>query len=224
MTTNTTSDPTHHQIFKEITLYCQRLYQKNLLAATDGNVSYRLNQEAIYFTPTQKHKAWIKEEEMALVTIDNKILYGQPSNERLMHLAVYQAVASARAIIHAHPPIAIAWTIAHPHLTTLPTDAMSELVLALGEVPIAPYARPTTHQMGEVLLPYLPDCKVILLARHGAISWGESLEEAYFGMERLEHAALILKAAEELGGLTKLPEEEMKILKQMRKQMGNRSL
>jgi L-fuculose-phosphate aldolase len=141
-----------------------------------------------------------------------------------MHLEVYKRCPKAKAIVHAHPPTAIAWTVAKPDLRELPAEALSELILAVGRVPIAPYARPGTLDMGSVLAPFLPACRVILLARHGALSWGEDLEEAYNGMERLEHISQILKSASDLGGITSLPVEEVKVLREMRAKMGERTL
>jgi L-fuculose-phosphate aldolase len=163
-------------------------------------------------------------EQMATMTIHNEILRGNPSSERLMHLTVYQHCPLAKAVVHAHPPTAIAWSIAHPEWTELPNQAMSELILALGNVPIAPYARPGTQAMGDVLIPLLKKSRVIILARHGAIAWGESLEEATNGMERLEHSAEILWKAETLGGITKLSDEEIAVLKSMREKLGEKSL
>jgi L-fuculose-phosphate aldolase len=141
-----------------------------------------------------------------------------------MHLAVYKKCPKAKAVVHAHPPTAIAFTVARPEMKELPAEALSELILAAGKVPVAPYARPGTAAMGEVLEPFLPASRVILLARHGALSWGEDLEEAYNGMERLEHISQILKSAEELGGITSLPREEVEVLRAMRAKMGERSL
>lgn len=203
---------------------CRRLHARNLLASADGNVSVRLSDEEILFTPTGVNKAYLNEKDLAVVTLDNRVLKGNPSGERLMHLEVYRRCPRARAIVHAHPPTAIAWTVARPDLNELPAEALSELILALGSIPIAPYARPGTAEMGTILAPYLPGSRVILLARHGALSWGEDLEEAYNGMERLEHVAIILKNAHDLGGLTFLPKEEVVALKEMRSRMGERSL
>ncbi len=208
----------------EIAEVCRRLHARNLLAAADGNVSYRLSNQEILFTPTGKNKNYLRPEDMAVVTLENQVLSGAPSGERLMHLEVYRACPEARAIVHAHPPTAIAWTVARPELTELPAEGLSELILAVGSVPIAPYARPGTSAMGEVLRPFLPKSRVILLARHGALSWGEDLEEAYNGMERLEHIAGILKSAVALGGLSSLPAAEVAVLREMRRQMGDRTL
>ena len=203
---------------------CQRLHTRNLLAAADGNVSYRISDEEILFTPTGVNKARMREEDIAVVALDGRVLSGKPSGERLMHLEVYRRCAKARALVHAHPPTAIAWTVARPDLRELPAEALSELILAVGAVPVAPYARPGTEDMGSVLRPFLPHRRVILLARHGALSWGEDLEEAYNGMERLEHISQILKSAHDLGGITVLPAAEVEVLREMRAKMGERTL
>lgn len=205
---------------QKIVEICKRLHNRNLLAACDGNVSVRLSDNTILITPTAMNKGFISTKDLAVITLDNKVLEGNPSGERLMHLEVFKKCPKAVAVVHAHPPTAIAWTVAKPELTELPNDCLSEIILAVGTIPIAPYARPGTINMGEVLHPYLPQSRVMLLARHGALSWGESIEEAYDGMERLEHSAQILKSAVELGGIHPLPKEEITILKQMRKEMG----
>lgn len=209
---------------QEIVEVCRRLNAKNLLASADGNVSCRVSDEEILITPTGRNKAQIAADDLAVITLDNRVLRGCPSGERLMHLEVYRRCPMARAIVHAHPPTAIAWSVARPDLTELPGDGLSELILAVGRVPIAPYARPGTEAMGAVLRPFLPASRVLILARHGALSWGEDLEEAYNGMERLEHVAGILKSAAELGGLTPLPRGEVEALWEMRRSLGERSL
>lgn len=203
---------------------CRRLHGKNLLASADGNVSYRVSDEEILITPAGVNKARLKPEDVAVITLDNRIVRGNPSSERLMHLEVYRKSPRARAIVHAHPPTAIAWTVARPDLQELPAEALSELILAVGRVPVAPYARPGSLDMGTVLHPFLPQCRVILLARHGALAWGEDLEEAYNGMERLEHVSQILKSAVELGGITTLPPAEVEALRELRRGLGDRTL
>ena len=210
--------------FEEIREACARLHARGLLAAADGNVSVRLADDSVVITPAGANKANLRPGSLARVTLDGGILEGRPSTERAMHLAVYRASAQARVVVHAHPPTAIAWTVARPELTELPTDALPELLLAAGRVPIVPYARPGTEEMGAVLLPFLPAHRLLLLSRHGALAWGESMEEAVNGIERVEHAALILKAAVELGGLSPLPPLELEALRALRARIGPRLL
>jgi len=200
---------------REILEVCQRLHERGWLAACDGNISYRTDS-SIIMTPSGRHKGFIKESDLTEVTIENEVLKGTPSSERLMHLAIYQHCPKAKAVVHAHPPIAIAWTIAQPEMKELPAECISELILAVGAIPVVPYARPGTQDMGNVLLPFIPKHRAMILARHGAVAWGETLEEAYYGIERLEHSAKILFYAKALGGLTMLPPEEVNHLREMR--------
>src|SRR5438045_2269313 len=108
------------KIVKEIVDVCQRLNDKNMLASADGNISYRVSDDYIFITPTGVNKAFLKPFDMAVVDINNRIISGKPSGERLMHLEIYKNCPRARCVVHAHPPTAIAWTIAHPELTELP--------------------------------------------------------------------------------------------------------
>ena len=210
--------------FEEIRDACTHLHARGLLAAADGNVSVRLPDDTVVLTPAGVNKARLVPGSLARVALDGRILDGRPSTERAMHLAVYRACPEARVVVHAHPPTSIAWTLARPELEELPTDALPELLLAAGRVPIVPYARPGTEEMGTALLPFLPAHRLLLLSRHGALAWGESMEEAINGIERVEHSALILKAAEELGGTRPLPSSELEVLQALRARIGPRLL
>jgi len=211
-------------IAKQIAEIGQRLHQRGWLAAADGNISFRISDDEIVITPSGVHKGYLDAARMATLKLDGTVLNGKPSSERLMHLEVYRRCPKAKAVVLAHPPTAIAWTVARPDLRELPSECLSEVILAVGKIPIADYARPGSAAMGEVLVPHLPDCRVMILARHGALSWGEDLEEAYNGMERLEHSATILKLAKDLGGITNLSPVEVEFLKQLRIQIGPRTL
>jgi L-fuculose-phosphate aldolase len=202
----------------------QSLHQKNMLAAADGNLSYRMSDEEILITPSGVSKSKMKPEDMAIINIQGQVISGNPSSEMLMHLKVYQNCAKAKAVIHAHPPVATAWSIAKPDLKELPAECISELILACGSIPIVPFAFPGTEEMGTHLSPFLPKNRVMILARHGALCWGEDLDEAHRGMERLEHAAIVLKNAVELGGLTYLSEDQVKKLHKQRQQIGEKVL
>lgn len=212
------------EIKTQIVLICQSLHQKGYLAAADGNVSYRLSDDEILITPSGVSKARMNTEQMAVVNLQGEVLSGRPSSERLMHLQVYRNCPEAKAVLHAHPPYSIAWSVARPDLKELPAEAMSELILAVGGVPFVPYARPSTQKMGDVLEPYLPEYRAMILSRHGALIWGENLEEVHNGIERVEHAAQVLSYAQQIGGITKLPEDEVSALKEMRQKIGSRIL
>ena len=209
-----------NEISEKILSVCQKLHARNMLAAADGNISYRVGDEKILITPSGKAKSEILPSEMAIIDINGKIIEGKPSSEMQMHLKVYQTCPEAKAVVHAHPPTAIAWSIARPELKTLPAECLSELILAVGDIPFVPYARPGTKDMGEVLVPFLAEYRAMILSRHGALCWGETLEEAHRGMERIEHVSEILMKAHQLGGLTFLEKEEVTHLREKRKKIG----
>ncbi|OFZ28985.1 MAG: aldolase [Bdellovibrionales bacterium RIFCSPHIGHO2_01_FULL_40_29] len=212
---------TAQRMAKEILTICERLHNRNMLAAADGNISFRVSDDEILITPSGVSKGFMDPSQMAVITLDGKTLVGNPSSEKQMHLEIYKTCARAKAVVHAHPLTAIAWSVARPDLDKLPSDCLSEVILSTGDIPFVPYARPGTADMGKVLAPFLPKHQAMILRNHGALAWGESLDEAYRGMERIEHSAQILAAAVQLGGLHPLPKEEIAYLYELRKKIGD---
>lgn len=209
-------------IAEKMILVANVLHQKNMLAAADGNISYRISDQEILITPSGVSKAFLKSKDIAVLNLEGKIIHGNPSSEKEMHLTIYRKCPNARAVVHAHPPTAIAWSVANPELKELPSKCLSEVILACGSIPFAPYARPGTPQMGEVLLSFLPKHRALILSRHGAVTWGEDLDEALRGMERIEHSAMILATAKNLGGLSELSTDEIEYLYSLREKIGPR--
>ena len=202
----------------------RRLHAKDYIAAADGNISYRLSDQRILITSRGRPKGFLTKEDIAIMNLQGEVIAGKPSTESRMHLEVYRRQPEARAVIHAHAPTCTAWSIARPDLTRLPDESMAELILAVGEVPVAPYQRPGTEEMARAVAGFVDKHQVVILARHGVLSWGRDLEEAYMGVERVEHAAQILWRAQAIGGLTSLPADEVQALREMRKNAGNRIL
>ena len=211
-------------IRQQIVQAAVRLYERNMLAAADGNISFRLSDSRILITPSGVSKAFIRADQLAIIDLEGRVLEGKPSGERDMHLAIYRECAQAKAVVHAHPAHAIAWSLAKPELSELPNEHLGEVILGAGRIPFVPYARPGTVDMGTQLKPFLPKCRAMILSRHGAVCWGEDLSEAMNGMERVEHSAQILFLAEQLGGATKLPSSEVQALRELRATMGDRLL
>lgn len=208
------------QLLHDLLDACRRLHAGGLLAASDGNLSVRLPDGRIAMTPSGVPKAKVQLDDLAYLALDGTILSGRPSSERAMHLAIYRAVPEARAVVHAHPPTAIAWSLARPELKELPSDGLPEVILAAGRIPIVPMAIPGTEAMGSNLLPFLPEHRLMILARHGGLCWGEHLDEAAGGLERLEQVAEILWKAEALGGAKPLSTEELLELRSLRAKIG----
>lgn len=211
------------EIIPEIISICKRLYDRNMLAGADGNVSYRVSDQKIFITPSGLPKAFLRPEDMAIIDMEDNIIQGRPSSERKMHLEVYRNCPQAKSVIHAHPPTAVAWSVAQPDLNELPNESLAELILNVGKIPIISFAMPGTDEMAKKLQSYVQENRVMILSRHGALSWGEDLIEAINGMERIEHTALILYKAHSLGGLSELSTDKITELKKMRSKLGPQS-
>ena len=183
-------------LFRQIGL---RLDRRGLIASNDGNLSVREPDDTILVTATGSRKGYLRDDDIIRVDLDGSLRYGtlRPSSEVAMHLGIYRQRWDVCAVVHAHPPAATAFAVARFPLQHL---ALPELVLSLGQVPLAPFARPGTELLGEQVAALIGTHDAVLLANHGAVTVGPDLEEAYFRMERLEHAARILIDARHLGG------------------------
>ncbi len=195
----------------------RRVHDRGLIAGTEGNLSCRLPGGQILITPAGRAKSEICENDLALLAPDGAVLRGDPSSERSLHVQLYQHCPEAVFAVHAHPPSAVAWSLAHPDADKLPAELLPEALLAFGRVPIAPYARPGSEELARSIRPFLPDCRAIILGRHGALTWGESAEEALALMEQLEQVALILTQAFASGSPRPLPPEEVAAILEARK-------
>lgn len=195
-----------------------------MISGCDGNVSYKDERNKIIITPSGVPKNFLSENDLSEISLDGKTLKGCPSSEKFLHLEIYKRAPQAQWIIHAHPSHAVAWSIYQPELKELPSEYLSEVILGVGTIPIVPYARPGSISMADSVAPYLPSHRVMILSRHGALSWGETPEEALVGMERIESSAKILYLAKTLGALSPLPDEEIKALHQLRKSLGEKNL
>ncbi len=175
----------------------RRMYQKGFVAANDGNISVRTGDNSIWGTPTNVSKGFMNQEMIVKLDLAGRVLAGtrQPSSEIKMHLRVYQENTSIKAVVHAHPPIATSFAIAG-----IPLDKpiLPEAIVLLGNVAVAPYATPGSIEVPEAIAPFCRDYNAVLLANHGALTWGASLIEAYHRMETLEHYASILLYTEKI--------------------------
>jgi len=188
----------------EVIAVCRKLAEKDLIAATDGNVSCRVGEGRLLVTPSGKPKGELKPVDLLLLDLDGQVLAGRekPSSEIRMHLEVYRRRADVAAIVHAHPPMLTAFTLAGIPFVA---DALPEVWLTFGPVPTAPYATPCTAEVPEALAPFLEKHQAILLERHGSLTLGGTLKEAYLRLEKLEHAARILFFAQLLSNAPPSP-------------------
>ena len=175
------------------------MYARGYTASNDGNISLRLDDGRLLMTPKSVCKGFMTTEMMCITDLDGKKLAGErdPSSEMQMHLEVYRQRPEARAVVHAHPPIATGFAVAG-----IPLDraVLAEVVTTLGSVPIAEYATPSTKELPEAVRKYVKAHDGMLLANHGALTMGADLFSAYYKMETIEHFAKISLVARLLGG------------------------
>lgn len=205
------------------TLICEvgrRLYQRNYVAANDGNISVRLSDGTILATPTNVSKGYMDEDMLVRLDLEGNLLSPglRPSSEIKMHIRVYKENASVSGIVHAHPPISTSFSIAG---IALDQPISPEAVVNLGVIPIAPYATPSTSEVADSIAPYCNTHTAVLLANHGALTWGKDLMEAYFRMESLEHVAHMTMITNfVIGKVNVLSQNQVDRLAQLREKMG----
>jgi L-fuculose-phosphate aldolase len=189
---------------RELVDVCRRLHDRDLIGAAEGNVSARVGEDRLLVTPSGANKARLSPEDLLVVDGRGAVLRGagRPSTELRMHLAAYAVRPDAAAIVHAHPLVAVAFTVAG---LPPPNDLVPEAAVTLGEIAVAPFATPGTDEVAASLAPFLARHDVVLLERHGALALGRSLTEAFDRMETLERVARIALAARALGRCEPLP-------------------
>ena len=119
-----------------------------------------------------------------------------PSSELAMHLLIYRRRPDIHAVCHAHPPTATGYAAARMPLNQA---IISEVVLSLGCIPVAPYATPGTPELTEALAPLVQNNDALLMANHGVVTYGQDLLTAFFRMETVEHFAQVSLVTELLG-------------------------
>lgn len=169
----------------------KRMYDRGYVAANDGNISVKTGPNTIWCTPTGVSKGFMTPDMLVKMNLKGNVISGKnkPSSEVRMHLRVYNENPHVNAVVHAHPPVATSFAIAGINLEKA---ILPEAVVMLGTVPVAPYATPGTQEVPDSIAPYCKDYNAVLLANHGALTWGSDAVEAYYRMESLEHYALIL--------------------------------
>lgn len=170
----------------------RRMYDKDFVAANDGNISVKIGEDLLLATPTGVSKGYMTEEMMVLMRTDGTVLSSgaRPSSEVKMHLRIYQENPEARAVCHAHPPVSTAFAIAG-----MPLDRAiyPEAVVNLGVVPCVHYEAPGSQGIPDSIAPYCRDYNALLLANHGVVTWGRDLLDAWYRLESTEHYAMILR-------------------------------
>lgn len=206
------------ELREQISEICHMMWQQGWVAANDGNITVKLEDGTFLATPTGISKAFVTPEKLVHVDAQgnnlNKDSLYRPSSEIKMHLRCYEKREDVGAVVHAHPPLATAYAVAH-----IPLDeySLTENVLTIGAVPLASYATPSTTEMPDSIEPFINNHDAILLMNHGVLTVGKDLETAYYRMESVEHFAKISLYAKLLGGAKEISEKDIEKMLDIRK-------
>ena len=182
-----------YEIKKQICDIGKRIYDRNMVAANDGNISVKINDNEILCTPTGVSKGFMTPDYICKVDTKGNIIQAnpgfKPSSEIKMHLRVYEERPDVKSVVHAHPVYATSFAIAGIPLTQ---PIMPEAVIALGCVPIAKYGRPSTMEIPDAVSEYVQYFDAVQIENQGAMTYSDSLLNAYMKMETVEYYAKIL--------------------------------
>jgi L-fuculose-phosphate aldolase len=210
-----------YEIKKQICEIGQRIYNKGMVAANDGNISVKISENEFLCTPTGVSKGFMTPEFICKVDRNGKVIQAnkgfKPSSEIKMHMRVYKERPDVNSVVHAHPMYATSFAIAGIPLTE---PIMPEAVIALGCVPIAEYGTPSTEEIPDAVSKYVQHYDAVLLENHGALSYSDSLINAYYKMESLEFYAQLLYQSRLLGGPKRLSDAQVQRLYELRRQFG----
>lgn len=207
---------------EEIVRVCRLVWEKGWVAASDGNASIRVGQDRVLVTPSGLSKGFFSASDVVTTDLEGKPVVSSqgrpqrvPTSEIALHLEVYRQRPDVRAVLHAHPPLSIAFTIAG---VSLAQCVLPEVIVNLGKIPTTAYATPSTVEGAEVIRELIRDHDALILDRHGTVTVGPTLFDAYMKLEKVEHLARVTLAARQLGRVGLLPQEQVRKLIEMRRE------
>ena len=189
---------------------CHLLYDRHLTVSAGGNMSVRLGEDEILITPSGVNKGLISGDDLVKMDMDGNVISGgKPSIEHKFHIGIYKENPETNAVIHCHPLYCLALAVKGEDIKSCLTP---EGVLLLDQVPTVRYETPGSQELVDAVMEYA-DVPAMLMAKHGAITQGRTLEEAFNRMEELEFQAHLQILA---GDAAELPVEEVVKLRGMR--------
>lgn len=212
---------TEHELRDEMVRIGRLMWERGYVAATDGNLSARLAMDRLLATSSGRSKGFLSADELLVLDLEGRPIAThrgrglRPSSEIRMHLEVYRQRPDVQAVIHAHPPLAIAFSIAGMSLARC---VLPEVIVSLGGIPTTEYATPSTEEVPESIRTAIRDYDAMVLAHHGSLTVGKTLWEAYMRLEKVEHTAQITLAAHQLGRVETLSTGDVEKLVAMRRE------
>jgi L-fuculose-phosphate aldolase len=173
---------------KEVARFMRRLYKQGLTSTSGGNISLRITDDIIVITPSATDKGRMRWKDVGVMNIFGKNLTPdlKPSIEFEMHLSIYKKKKEIKAIVHAHPVFASAFTAMKFKINT---NLTAEACAILGNPVVVPYALMGTGELATLAAEYSAHSDILLLENHGILTTGSNLLQAFDRIEVLENAA-----------------------------------
>ena len=189
-----------------------KLLNKNLVAGSWGNISMKIDKDSYAITPSGRPYDLLREDDIIIVNSDGTKLagFGIPSSELLLHLAIYKKYPMFNAIIHTHSIYASACAAMHRQIPPLLEDTAQ---ISGGSIKVARYALAGTKELANNAVEAMGTSNAVLLANHGAVSCGKSLDEALIVAEIVEKSAHVHCITASVGESFPLPTNDIKILR-----------
>ncbi|MDO4576373.1 MAG: class II aldolase/adducin family protein [Planctomycetia bacterium] len=208
-----------YKVKQEICAIGDRIYKRGYAAGNDGNISYRISENEVVCTPTMISKGFMTPDDLCVVDMNGNQISGKrkATSEIRLHLAIMKERPEVKSVVHCHPPYATAFGMARE---PIPPCALPEVEIHLGEVPIAKYAIPGGQEFADTVLPFVHKTRVIVLANHGTVSWGDTPERAYWWTEILDAYCHMLILAKGIGNVGYFTQKEAQDLLDLKKAWG----
>jgi L-fuculose-phosphate aldolase len=219
------SQPREYELRQEMVRVGRLMWERGYVAATDGNLSARLGRDRLLVTASGLSKGFLSVDDLVVISLDGDPVASyrgrgqRASSEISMHLQVYRQRPDVNAVVHAHPPLATAFSIAG---VSLARCVIPEVVVTLGGIPTTEYATPGTGEVSASIREAIRDHDALILAHHGSLTVGKSLWEAYLRLEKVEHTAQITLAAQQLGRVGMLAPQAVEKLAEKRRELLQR--
>ena len=206
-------------IKEEICDIGRRLYNRGFAAANDGNISCRFDDDRIVCTPTGMSKGFMKPDDLCIVDMEANQISGhrKMTSEIRQHITIMKHRNDVKSVVHCHPPHATAFGMARE---AIPQCLMPEAEINLGNVPIAKYTIPGGQEFADAILPFVDKSDIIIQANHGTVSYGPTVEQAYFLVETLDAYCKMVLLARSLGRVQYFTQEEAADLLELKRKMG----
>ncbi len=185
---------------ERIVLHGASLFARGFGCGSSGNISVRLD-DGFLLTPTNSCLGRLDPGRLAKLAPDGTPLTGDaPSKEAFLHLAMYDERADARAIVHLHSTCSVAVScLADVNTEDVLPPLTAYYVMRIGRLPLVPYFRPGDRKLADAIRVYAARHHAVLLANHGPVVAGTTLDGAVYAAEELEETAklhLLLRGAD----------------------------